>query len=181
MSLLAEVVGRLERAEIRCALIGAEALSLRGASRSTLDRDLLTTDPRSLDVGFWTPLAVAGVHYEVRRGDAEDPLAGVVRFSAAGERPVDLIVGRDGWQARILERAEAFDLGEISIAVPRAADLILLKLYAGGPQDAWDIAQLLAAEDRGPVIAEVGTLLYELPSNTHRLWREILANRSRLE
>ncbi len=175
MSLLAAIVGHLERAEIRCALIGAEALSLRGVSRSTLDRDLLATDPRSLDVGFWGSLALPGVHLEVRRGDAEDPLAGVVRFSKEGERPVDLIVGRHGWQTRILERAETLDLGELSMAVPRPADLILLKLYAGGPQDAWDIAQLLAAEDREPVIAEVETRLHELPSDTRRLWQKILA------
>jgi hypothetical protein len=31
----------------RCARIGAEALALRGASRATLDRDLLTTDARA--------------------------------------------------------------------------------------------------------------------------------------
>lgn len=49
MSLLARVVTHLDAAGIRCALIGAEALALRGASRATLDRDLLTTDRGALD------------------------------------------------------------------------------------------------------------------------------------
>ena len=176
MSLLAEIVGQLERGNIRCALIGAEALSLRGMSRSTLDRDLLTTDPRSLDEDFWRPLLGLGVQYDVRLGDAEDPLAGVVRFSAEDQRPVDLIVGRHSWQTRVLERAEILHLGEVSLPVPRAADLILLKLYAGGAQDAWDIAQLLAGEDLEPLIAEVEVRLDDLPADARLLWSRILTS-----
>jgi hypothetical protein len=70
MSLLVDVVGQLEKTGIRCALIGAEALSLRGASRSTLDRDLLTTDPRSLAEALWAPVRLSGSRCEIRRGDA---------------------------------------------------------------------------------------------------------------
>ncbi len=176
MSLLAEVVRRLQHAEIRCALIGAEALSLRAASRSTLDRDLLTTDLRSLDSALWKPLIDSGIHCDVRRGDAEDPLAGVVRIAAAGERPVDLIVGRYAWQTRILERAEMLDLGDVVLPVPRASDLILLKLFAGGGQDAWDIAQLLAADDRAEAVAEVERQLADLPADARLLWERILRN-----
>lgn len=176
MSLLVDVVGQLEKSGIRCALIGAEALSLRGASRSTLDRDLLTTDPRSLAEALWAPLRISGSRCKIRRGDAEDPLAGVVRFTAEGERPVDLIVGRQIWQTRILERAEFLDLGELSLPVPRAADLVLLKLYAGGGQDAWDIAQLLAGEGRAPLVAEVEMRLDELPPEARLLWNRILTS-----
>lgn len=175
MSLLVEVVHQLRQSGILCALIGAEALSLRGASRSTVDRDLLVTDPRSLAETLWVPLRQSGFQCEIRHGDVEDPLAGVVRFTAEGERPVDLIVGRYGWQTRILERSEVLDLGELQLAVPRPADLILLKLYAGGGQDSWDIAQLLAGEDRGGVIAEVETRIDDLPFEAHQLWRKTLA------
>ncbi|MEO7794121.1 MAG: hypothetical protein ABIV06_05050 [Thermoanaerobaculia bacterium] len=175
MSLLAEVARRLQQGQIRCALIGAEALSLRAASRSTLDRDLLTTDPRSLDAALWQPLIDAGIHCEIRRGDAEDPLAGVVRITAADERPVDLIVGRHSWQTRILERSELLDLGDVVLPVPRASDLILLKLFAGGGQDAWDVAQLLAGEGREEVAAEVQQQLADLPADSRLLWKRILA------
>ncbi len=39
MTLLAQVVGRLRERGLPCALIGAEALALRGVSRATADRD----------------------------------------------------------------------------------------------------------------------------------------------
>ena len=176
MSLLAQVVGQLQREGIRCALIGAEALSLRGVSRSTLDRDLLTTDPRALEEAFWSSLRGSDARLEIRRGDAEDPLAGVVRFTAQGERPVDLMVGRYGWQTRILERSELLDLGDLSLPVPHTADLVLLKLYAGGGQDAWDIAQLIAGEGRESLVAEVEVRLDELPAEARLLWNRILTS-----
>lgn len=169
------MVARLDFLQIPFALIGAEALALRGLSHSTLDRDLLTTDPHALDAAIWTALAESGARFEIRRGDAEDPLAGVVRFEAEGERPVNLIVGRHAWPTCILERSEIMDLGDLRVAVPRTADLILLKLYAGGPQDAWDVAQLLADEDRAALVAEVDSRAHDLPADSRRLWGKILA------
>lgn len=174
MTLFAVVLARLDEVGIRCSLIGAEALALRGASRATLDRDLLTTDHRALDAAIWAPLADSGAEVDVRRGDDDDPLAGVVRIRAGNERPVDLIVGRYDWQTRVLDRSEILDLGEVRVAVPRAADLVLLKLFAGGPQDAWDIAQLLSDDQRAVLISEVDSRIGELPDDSRRLWRNIL-------
>lgn len=175
MSLLAAVVARLDEHRVACALIGAEALALRGASRSTLDRDLLTTDRRVLAPAFWEPSPIPGATSEVRVGDADDPLAGAVRFRAADERPVDLIVGRDRWQDDILRRSESMQVGPIRLAVPHTADLILLKLFAGGPQDAWDIEQLLSDDDRAARIAEVEERLSALPADARELFRRIVA------
>jgi hypothetical protein len=174
MSLLARVVERLDDAGIRCALVGAEALAVRGSSRATADRDLLTTDRRVLDAETWAPLASTGIAVEIRRADPEDPLGGVVRFSTEGERPVDLIVGRHAWQSRIVERAEVLQLGDARVAVPATADLVLLKLYAGGPQDAWDVAQLLVGADRAALVAEVERRSEDLPADARRLWRTIV-------
>lgn len=174
MTLLARVVGLLGERGIACALIGAEALALRGVSRATADRDLLATDLQALESALWAGLGETGVRIEIRRGDHDDPLAGVVRFAADGERPVDLIVGRGDWQTRILHRAARLDLGEVAVAVPSAADLVLLKLYAGGPQDAWDVAQLLNGGDREIIIGEVRERLGELPSDCRSLWENLL-------
>jgi hypothetical protein len=60
------------------------------------------------------------------------------------------------------------------LPVVRAADLILLKLFAGGPQDAWDIEQLLAGADREELIAEVDREIAPLPKEAGDLWRKIL-------
>lgn len=98
MTLLARVVEILKDRGIPCALIGAEALALRGVSRATADRDLLATDPQTLEPALW----------------------------------------------------------------------------AGGPQDAWDIAQLLNGDDRETVIGEVRERLRELPAECRTLWENLL-------
>lgn len=175
LSLLARLVSALERAGVPHALIGAAALAAHGVSRSTLDIDLLAMDPRCLDRGLWQPLRREGISAEVRRGDEADPLAGVVAFAAPGERPVDLVVGKRAWQRSVLERAEAGRFEEVALPLVRAADLILLKLFAGGPQDAWDIAELLAAGDRMALTAEVESHLTELPTEARALWQRLRA------
>jgi hypothetical protein len=148
LTLLARVAAVLDSARIPYALIGASALAAHGVSRSTVDQDLLAVDPACFDPRLWDELREAGVHTELNKGDWSDPLAGVVRFETPGERPVDLVVGKPGWQRQVLERAVRLEVGDVTVPVISASDLILLKLYAGGPQDAWDIQQLLLGEDR---------------------------------
>lgn len=164
VSLLARVAATLADVEAPYALIGAAAMAVHGVARSTLDIDLLTLTENCLDPAGWTPLAGTGVDVTVTRGDADDPLAGVVRFEEARERRVDLVVGRHRWQAGILERAEpAFALGA-RVPTAQPGDLVLLKLFAGGSQDAWDIEQLLAGSERETLIAAVGVELDALPA-----------------
>lgn len=173
LNLLGRVTSLLARARIPHALIGAAALALHGVSRSTHDIDLLATDPSCLAQDFWAPLAATGVTADVRRGDSEDPLAGVIRLTAPAEDPVDLVLGRARWQAEALARAERKTFADVELPVLRAADLILLKLYAGGPQDAWDIAQLLSTAGGERLSGEVEGHLGELPPAATRLWHRI--------
>jgi len=172
LSLLDRVAAVLRQAQIPHALIGASALAAHGVARSSTDQDLLVLDRRSLDTALWEDLRAAGIYVEIRRGDAEDPLAGIVRFEAEGEDPIDLVVGKSAWQLPILEAAELRG-GEIPVVT--AAHLILLKLYAGGPQDAWDIQQLLATDNRPRLVAEVERDLARLPPEPLALWEPILA------
>ena len=170
MTLAARVMACLNDADVAHATIGAAALAAAGVVRSSLDLDLLTLDERVLDRQFWSALVAGGVAIDVRRGDQDDPLVGVVRASAETERPVDVIVGRHAWQRRAIERARALPSGE---RVVRPRDLVLLKLYAGGDQDVWDIRQLLAATDRNALIAEVEEDLSSLPPQAAALWATI--------
>lgn len=174
MSLLAAVVGTLEGAGIRMALIGAGAMAVHGVSRSTADVDLLVVDPRALVAATWNGVG-PDIEVEIRSGGADDPLAGVVRFTGAGDRPVDLVVGRAPWQSQILERAIPADFDGATLQVARAADLVLLKLFAGGPQDQWDVRQLLAGDDAASLIAEVDGCVDVLPADALGLWRQIKA------
>ena len=170
MSLLEEIRATLDAAGIHHALIGALALSAYGVNRATLDLDLFTTDISCLMPEFWADLRSRGVAVEVRKGDLTDPLAGVVRFQAPGEGPIDVVVGKFAWQTRVLERAEPIG----GTLVVRAADLVLLKLYAGGLQDAWDVQQLLARPFREELIREVESRLSDLPARCQVLWKKVL-------
>jgi hypothetical protein len=60
---------------------------------------------------------------------------------------------------------------EVPVAAP--ADLILMKLYAGGSQDMWDVEQLLAGPEGLTARAEVEATLGTLPLECRRLWERI--------
>lgn len=168
MKLFDEVCTRLDAASVPYALVGGAAMGVNGVARSTLDLDVLTVDPVVLEPAFWKGFSAS---VRPRRGDAEDPLAGAVRIESADAYPVDVIVGRFAWQGRIVERAERLPVGGGKIPVAGAADLVLLKLFAGGAQDAWDIQQLLHV-DPGAA-AEIEARLAELPSEAAVLWARV--------
>jgi predicted nucleotidyltransferase len=174
VSLLARVSEALKAQGIPHVLVGASALTIHGVNRSTIDVDLFTVDRACLDPRTWDALASEGIGVEVHKGDLDDPLAGVVRFELDPELPLDVVVGKHLWQRRAIERAEAAAFMGVEVPVLRGADLILLKLYAGGPQDAWDIQQLLMGPERGSLIEEVEQDLSDLPARAARLWRQIL-------
>jgi hypothetical protein len=164
---LEAVTGVLRARRIPFALIGATAMAVHGVSRSTADIDLLTTDAAALDEALWTGLP-SRIAVDIRRGDAADPLAGVVRFRAAGEPDVDVMVGRGVWQTGCVTRAAVRIDGDLPVAT--RADVILLKLYAGGPQDAWDITQLLDADVGREAVAAVDARVASLPGEAQALW-----------
>ena len=177
--LAVEVSQLLDRLGISHALIGAGALSTVGASRSTADLDFLVVDGELLAETFWSGRLPPGTSVRIRTGGPEAPLAGLIRISRAGDRPVDLVVGRDAWQREILARAPVLPFlgGRVPIAL--AADLVLLKLYAGGLQDAWDIQQLLASDAKlaSAVTPQVEGRIGALPPRCRELWGDLLARR----
>lgn len=177
-SLLVAVVDVLLGSDVGFALIGAGAMAVHGVARSTFDIDLFTTDRSVLDDRFWTP-AVLGedVRPDVRKGDADDPLAGMVRIAAKGQRPIDLVVGRPGWQEQVIRRARTATVQGVTLPVAVVPDLIALKLYAGGSQDAWDIEQLLAADHDGAIRASVDRAQSHLPARARALWSRLRGSR----
>jgi len=174
LELLAAVSAHLASRGVAHALVGAGALAVHGVSRSTFDLDLLAVDGSVLDAAFWSALAAQGAQVDVRPGAGDDPLRGVVRLAQPGMRPVDLIVGRAAWQSEALARVSTTDVGGAAIPVVTRADLALLKLFAGGPQDAWDLHQLLASGERGALVAEVEGRLGRLPPEAAALWRKVV-------
>ncbi|MCG6920937.1 MAG: nucleotidyltransferase [Acidobacteria bacterium] len=176
MSLLADVVGVLREQEIKHALIGAAAMALHGVSRATVDIDLLTVDTRALQADLWTAFGARDVSVRILEGDIDDPLAGSVRLQAWSAEIVDVVVGRYEWQREVLEASERLSLGELEIPVVRPAGLVVLKLHAGGPKDAWDISSLAEAHEQWAAISnEVEGFLDRLPAESRRLWERLQA------
>lgn len=167
MTLLGRVCGLLDAADVSHALIGAAALAARGVARSTYDIDLLTTDVRVLAAALWEPLRTAGAGVDIERGDLDDPLGGVIRVTAAGERPIDVVLGKGPWQARSVERADRPPDGPPVVAV---RDLVLLKLYAGGTQDLWDVRALLELPERDELVAQVDEDVADMSAEMRARW-----------
>ena len=162
----AVVIHHLASRGVAFAVIGARAMGIRGVLRFSDDTDLLTTNRAVLTDTFWSDLD--GATKNIRRGDFDDPLAGVATITM-GDDIVDVVVGKYKWQEAVVQRAEMLALAEESWPVVRAADLILLKLFAGGPQDAWDIEQLLRMD--ASLRREVERHLAELPDHARELWQ----------
>lgn len=173
-TLLGDVVAHLEGKGIPAALIGATALTAYGVARATFDADLITVSRDVLSREFWVPLAA---DVDVRRGDFDDPLAGVVRINRANDRQVDVIVSKYRYVRDVVERAERQTIAGVDLHVARLADLVLLKLDAGGTQDRWDIERVLdqATPD---LLAEIEQHLPQLPEDARALWSRIRAERA---
>jgi hypothetical protein len=169
-TLLSRVLEVLEAHGARPALIGGMALAAHGVGRATQDFDILVLDTAVLSETFWTGLRKSGVELEVQRGDATDPLAGVVRFPGANEPSVDVVVGRRRWQSEVLDRRRTIRLDDLPVPIVEAADLVLLKLDAGGPQDQLDIRLLLRGPAGPKLRAEVESRLPLLPQPLRDAW-----------
>ena len=175
MTLLAEIAEHLRSDSVRFAAIGAAALSVHGVARATADIDLMTVDRRVLVDAFWRGLAAEA---DVRVGDYDDPLAGVVRLRSKRDvRPVDVVVGKYRFIAKVIECAERGTVGGVEVPVATLVDLVLLKLFAGGPQDAWDIEQATAIGG-ARLVDEVDRRVGDLPEEARQLWSRIRSRRS---
>jgi hypothetical protein len=87
---------------------------------------------------------------------------------------VDLVVAKGAWIELALRRREWLEVEGLRLPVVTAADLVLLKLAAGGPQDLLDV-RLLVARDPAPLRAEVERSLALLPPQVAALWASLSA------
>ena len=71
---------------------------------------------------MWKAVEGGGVNVRLLRGDVDDPLAGSVRLTRAGDRVVDVVVGRHGWQRDIVDAGEPVSIGEVSVDSPGRQD-----------------------------------------------------------
>jgi len=169
MSLSGDVIAHLRACRVRCALIGAEALAVHGIARATLDSDLLVSQERVLRESFWSGFSPRAA-ITTRRGEADDPLGGLVRLRRRGAQ-ADVIVGRP-WTRRILDRTIRITVSGEELPVVDRAGLVVLKLFAGGPQDLLDV-QLLLGKHGAEIRGEVEERLRGLPGDIARAWSKL--------
>jgi hypothetical protein len=148
-------------------------MAARGYPRFTVDIDLLTTDTRVLDGATWVGLIASGASVDPRRGDVDDPLAGVVHIVLPDGADIDLVVGRWAWERAVIARAEPLAVLGGTLPVPPVSDLILLKLAAGGHLDLHDAAALLTLGDRDRVHREVEAHIGEVYPDVRALWQDL--------
>lgn len=162
---LADAAAFLRDERLAYALIGGIAASLHGQPRVTADVDLVVAADvdralellRSLDGKPFSPL-FDGAEQVVERAFILPMRHGVTGIK------VDLAIGLSGFERQAIARAEPITLGDHTIFVARAEDVILLKLLAGRPQDEQDIRGIVVAQHENldwPYCLKVATELEE--------------------
>ncbi len=150
---LSQIVRRLDDAKRhrhleQYALIGGFAVSAWGIPRATHDVDF------ALALGVSDAAALSRfIQKEFLPGEPDDPLRGVFRTNiSVGDQsvPVQLIVLPTRWHAIVFQDVEVLDVFQCAVPVVSWKALILLKLYAGGPQDLLDAQQILAVRQPAP-------------------------------
>ena len=172
MSVIEQVSRTLESIGAPYALIGGRAVGARGYPRMTLDYDFLTSDARVLQRETWKHLEQSGASADPRKGDVDDPLAGVVHIAFADGLEADVVLAKWKWQSEVIERSERLDVGGVTVPVPVTSDLILLKLAAGGPIDLQDVISLLAI-DREKLIQEVDERIAGVLPDVRPAWIQV--------
>jgi len=172
MNVIEAVSKVLESIGTPYALIGARAVGARGHPRMTLDYDFLIADSRVLERETWKDLENSGAMVDPRKGDFDDPIAGVVHIAFADGAEADVLLAKWNWELEILERAESLDVGGWVVPVPITSDLILLKLAAGGPVDLQDVVALLAT-DRETLTSEIDLKIDRVQPDVSAVWELI--------
>jgi hypothetical protein len=143
---------------VRPLLIGATALAAHGYPRHTEDIDFaVAVSPRILQ-SLSDQLASGETTSTYALPDPQDPLGGVITVRCPGSLPVQIInfdnPPAGGFPALVRDAlARSAPPAEgLPGRVPSAEDLVLFKLYAGGPKSELDILELLT---RCPVDLEM--------------------------
>ena len=140
IGVLARFSKELEARNLRYALIGGLAASIRGRVRATEDVDLILMCSLDQALDFVESLRQSDFaplidnYQEIARSALLIP---VVQQTSGTQ--LDLAIGLSGFEHEIVERADPMMINDVEIFVATAEDLLLLKLLAGRPQDLQDI------------------------------------------
>lgn len=143
---LQKIITILDELHIPYALIGGLAVTARGVVRATKDIDLLIDLPLRDGPSLALSLNHQGLPGTFQKGHIDDPIPGLIRLDvpvSSGAVRCDLVFPARAWETEAVRNAAPVDVEGLVLRVATGADLFLLKLRAGGPQDLLDAAELL--------------------------------------
>jgi hypothetical protein len=147
--LLLDALGVLAVLKIPYAVIGAMAASVHGIVRASMDADAVLSLTIQEAPSVEREFRAAGFQTELRRGDPDDPIAGVLSLTDIHRNRVDLLVGLRGLDPGAFSRTVELIFHEAQLRVIGLEDFIAMKVFAAGPQELADArAALSAAGDR---------------------------------
>src|ERR1700685_4076114 len=94
--LLLDAIAVLTRAKVDYAVIGAMAASIYGVVRASTDADAVVSLGQQKQSDLERIFRTAGFQTELRLGDADDPIPGVLQLTDRFENRVDLLPGMSG-------------------------------------------------------------------------------------
>ncbi len=138
--LLLDIIDILNQRKTAYAVIGAFAVSFYGSVRASLDVDaVISIHTREELTGLSRDLKHAGWVVEQRRGDQDDPIAGVTYIQDQFGNRVDLLLGIRGMDKKIFDRVKEARFMNSKIKMVSQEDLIAMKIFAGSPKDLQDV------------------------------------------
>ncbi|OGK82051.1 MAG: hypothetical protein A2X51_07855 [Candidatus Rokubacteria bacterium GWC2_70_24] len=145
--LLADLRQVLAGVGARWYLFGAQAAILHGAARLTADVDI-TVDPGTRTAGDLA-MALGAAGFEPRVGDvaAFAEANRVLPLVHARTRiPVDVVLAGPGLEDLFFARAEQRPIGDVTVPVACAEDVVTMKVLGGRAKDLDDAAAILRAQ-----------------------------------
>src|SRR6201998_648301 len=146
--LLLDVVYVLAPRSIDYAVMCPLAASLHGAGRASLDADLVVSASEMEGTRIDEALKRPGLTTELRRGDLEDAIPGLVRVSDSFGNQVDVLLGIRGLDPKAFSRTVEVPLEGTRLRFVGREDFIAMKVAAGGPIDLLDAENAIAADPK---------------------------------
>lgn len=147
----------------QCCLIGGLAVQRWGEPRQTRDVDLTLLTGLGGEERFVDPL-LARFHARIPEARRFALERRVLLVETENHIPLDISLGGLPFEERVVARATRFQVDAgVELITCSAEDLVVLKAFAGRPQDWLDIQGILARQgktlDRGIILDELRPLL----------------------
>jgi len=140
--------------KINYCLIGGVAVSSWGAIRATADLDFWVVLLQNLSIeDVAKKIDKISSVCEIKKGDIDDPVPALIDSVIDGVS-VQFILAVREWEKDFIQSAVHIDLENATVNILGLEELIVLKIWAGGPQDLYDAKRLLALNPNQEAVAK---------------------------